>query len=514
MLKEYYKKLLLIVFIILGINNILFSGTKANFHLLDQYKNQIKKYVLKNGLTVLLFQRKNSHAVTLQTRYRVGSSYEKLNQIGVAHMLEHMMFKGTKQIGTSNYEKEKKYLKAIFRIGKKLDFYKMRLRKQRVFYRDEREKIEKKIIILKKKLVKLQKKHKSFMISNHLSKLLSFHGGVGLNAQTGKDYTRYTVTIPANKLELWANIESDRMQNLVLREFYKERDVIIQERLRNYVVNPSGRLRELLLKAAFSIHPYGRSNIGSMEEIKTLKPVDVREFYENYYTPNNAIIGAVGNFDSDRFIRIIEKYFGPIPPGQSIKPIKIKELKQTNGKWVKISKKVEPLMFVGFRVPEAKHHHTNTLQLLKYLLSRAPKSYLYKALVKNQYASSINISTWPGDKYPHLFNITIKPCKTQYMNKIKNTIFHEIYNLKHSTINEKLLLWAKNKIYADYIRLFSIDENIVNKLLYFEDVYEDYQVFFNFPIKISQVTAKDIRQILFKYFNRKNSIVGMLGQND
>ncbi len=470
-----------------------------NLDIVKHYEAKIKKLTLKNGLRIIMLERKNRNAVTLEIRYNVGSAYDKPNEIGSAHLLEHMMFRGTKQIGTNNYQKEKTILKKIFQTGNKIDsLQKAKLTK----------KLIQKIDSLKKHLSALQNEHKNYIIKSNIAKLYYASGGIDLNAKTNKDYTKYNVTLPNDKIELWANIESDRMKNLVLRGFYKERLVIIQERLKNYKTNSSKKLLELLSYHSYLIPPYKYYSIGTTKQIRYLNPVLLKRFYKKYYVPNNAIICAVGNFDQNSFIKIIKKYFAHIPPGKKAKPINIKKLTKKKEIRFKLFNKTNSILAIGYHIPKAKHNDYYKLRLLRYIMARPSRSVLYKALIKSQLCYSLKIRFIPGIRYSHLFVIEVKP-KNKPIKLINKIIDDNIDKLKN-TINKDSINWAKTKMLGDYIKQLSDDSILADNLIKYESIYNNYKEFFRLSERLDKLNHKDLYRVITKYFIKSNRVVGLL----
>ncbi len=473
----------------------------------QQYKKGGHKIVLKNGMTFLLFRRKASPTVTLYIRNRGGSVYDRSDQIGTAHMLEHMMSKGTEVIGTRDYKKEKVILKSIFHCGSRLDALKKRLHNNRVLSERDKMLLDHKIKAYQSQLHLLQKKHRKWVIYNEVSKIYNLNGANHIKAHTSKDSSQYNITLAPQSLELWAKIESDRMQNLVLRGFYKERDVILEERLKAYMDNPVNLLKETLLQKAFPDSPYGSSNIGTDEEIQALTPPTLKAFYKDYYVPNNYIITIVGNFNPKRIRKIIYQYFSVIPPGRRAKSIKMTAPKVMKKK-VCIIEGESSLLMVGFYVPPVRNPSTYPLHVIKTILIRSTRSRLYRSLVAKGLAHFVRIYSLPGVKSSHLFTIVVKAKRNIFIKSIEKIIFSEILMLKK--IQKHELLRAKYYIYDDFIRDLSSDIALAGDLSYFEDVYTDWKSFFDDPDRIKHVTLKDIQKVTSQYLIPENSVVGIM----
>ncbi len=469
-----------------------------------RYKKRGHKIVLKNGMTFILFHRKESPSVTLHIRNRVGSAYDRSNQIGTAHMLEHMMSKGTQGIGTQDYHKEKIILRSIFQCRTRLDALKKRLRDGRALSDNDKNLLTQQIETYQSQLHMLENKHRKWMISNEVSKIYNLNGASHMKAQTSKDSTQYVITLAPQSLELWAEIESDRMKNLVLRGFYKERDVILEERLKAYRANPINLLKEKLFKKAFSNLSYGQSNMGTIKEIQSLSPSILRAFYKDYYRPNNFIITIVGNFNPQKMDKIIDQYFADIPSGKRAEPIKMTSHRPMNKKRVLMEGK-ENIIMVGYYVPPASDFSADPLRVIKTILIR---SRLYRSLVAKYLARSVHVHTLPGVKSPHLFMIVVQAKRNIFIKSIEKIVFSEILMLKK--IQKHELLRAKYYIYDDFIRDLSSDMSLAGDLSYFEDVYGDWRSFLDYPDRIKQIKLKDIQRVADQYMVPSNSIVGIM----
>ncbi len=256
-------------------------------------EKKVVKAKLDNGLTVLMLERKFSPTVSLYIRYRVGAVDEIKGQSGAAHVLEHMMFKGTTTIGTKNYAAEKKLLTQIEQIGQALDNERMKQEKAD----------QKRIEQLAARLKKLQDEHRRYYIPNEIDRLYTENGGLDMNASTGQDVTTYYVSLPANKIELWARIEADRLLNPVFREFYTERDVILEERRQSVETSPDGKLYESFMSTAYTVHPYGVPIIGWPQDLTYMSQTAIRHIHQKYLSPENIVIAVVGDIDPSKDVK-------------------------------------------------------------------------------------------------------------------------------------------------------------------------------------------------------------------
>ena len=264
--------------------------------------SRVHEYTLRNGLKVLLMERHQSPTISCYIRFKAGSVDEMSGKTGTAHLLEHMLFKGTRTLGTTDYQAERKILEQIDRTGEQLD-----AELQRASARPDQ------VDALKKRLAQLQQEHRKFVVKDEIDSIYSRNGAVGLNASTGNDITTYELSLPANKLELWARIDSNRLANPVLREFYSERDVVMEELRQSYESNPEGMLTAQFLSTAFMVHPYRVPIIGWTSDVPFISKKEIEAFFTAHYAPNNAVLTVVGDIQIENTLKIIDRYFGSIP---------------------------------------------------------------------------------------------------------------------------------------------------------------------------------------------------------
>ena len=376
-------------------------------------EDRVQEHTLKNGMKILLVERHSSPTVAAWIRFRVGSVDERSDERGLAHLLEHMLFKGTRTLGTRDYAAEKPLLDRIEETAQKL-----------MAEQAKREKSDKEVIAsLRKELDRLEAEAEKYVVKEEFATLYARNGGSGYNAFTAKDGTTYIINLPANKLELWAAIESDRMQNAVLREFYTERNVVMEERRRSYEAEPMGKLWETFLATAFVAQPYGQPTIGWMSDIEYLSRTRAEAFLHKYYAPNNAIVAIVGDINSEATIALMEKYFADIPPGTPVGPVTVEEPPQGGERTVEIIGDSEPELLVGFHKPSIENADDYVFDVIDMLLAEGRTSRLYRKLVvEQQLATEISTFSAPGSRYPNLFVIEAAPRAPHTVNEVKEAI--------------------------------------------------------------------------------------------
>jgi predicted Zn-dependent peptidase len=462
-------------------------------------EKRIQRFTLENGLQVLVLPRNVSPTVSLYIRYRAGAVDEVDGKTGLAHLLEHMMFKGTRTIGTKNFPKETKILRQISLIRQAVD--KETARADGVN--------SSKISKMKGKLKVLQERHKALIISNEIDRLYKENGAVHLNASTGQDMTTYHVSLPANKIELWARIESDRMMNPVFREFYQERDVVLEERRQRIDADPDGKLYESFLSAAFAAHPYRRPIIGWPSDIRHLTIKDLEAFFRQHHAPNKTVIAIVGDVEPGKVRKMMEKYFGNMPRREAFPPRITEEPKQMGERRVSVHLDANPQLIIGYHKPPPPAFEDYVFDVIEALLSHGRTSRFYRTLVEEKgIAESVQIaSDIPGARYPSQFCIFATPRHPHGNEKLETAIYELIDKLKADPVPEEELQKIKNQVRAGFIRRQASNEGLASMLSYYQALLGDYRHITNYPDVIDKITAEDIRQVAVKYLGRDNRTV-------
>src|SRR5205809_2210871 len=271
---------------------------------LASFQKRVVVKKLPNGLTAIVCDRPDTAPVfSFYTNVDAGSVQDPMGKTGLAHMFEHEAFKGTETIGTKNYAAEKVALQKVE------DAY--------AAYLHERDKRvgrdEDKLKQLEKAWQDAIKAAQDYVIPNEFSVILDSNGAEGTNAFTAEDNTGYFYSFPINRLELWAYLESSRYTHPVFREFYKERNVVTEERRMRTDSNPIGRLIEQFVAEAYVAHPYHRPGVGYYSDLDSFSATDAQHFFDTYYIPSNMVVTVVGNVDPAQTMAVIEKYFSHIP---------------------------------------------------------------------------------------------------------------------------------------------------------------------------------------------------------
>jgi len=462
-------------------------------------ESKVKEFTLKNGLKILVLERQGSPTFAAHISFKVGSVEESSGRTGAAHMLEHMLFKGTTTIGTVDWQKEKPLLGKVNRLGEKLD----KLRRDGAG--------RKSIDDLAARLKQAQTEQKKYVLSEGYSKLYSSEGGIGFNAGTSKDMTTYIIRLPSNKLELWAWIESERMRDTVFREYYSERQVVREERKRSYENSAGGKLYERYLSAAFIAHPYGQPIIGWDSDLETLPLSEMVRFYKTWYAPNNMVIAIVGSVKYEDVKRLITKYFSDLPARPLPERIVSTEPSQGGERRVDVSFDASPSLMMGFHKPTIPHPDDFVFDVIDSVLSSGRTSRLHKEVViKKKVAVSIGTFTTPGSRYPNLFTISAEPRAPHTTADVEKAVWVELERLKTEPVTKRELEKVINNVEADLIRGLVSDYSMARRLTWYQQIAGDWRYITRSVDKIKAVTTKDIQRVARKYFTRDNLTVATL----
>ena len=458
--------------------------------------DKVQEHRLDNGATVLLVERHDSPTVAAYISFRVGGVNETSQNRGVAHLLEHMLFKGTKTLGTKDYAAEKPLLEKIKIVGQQIDVLKNR-----------RDADPLELQQLREQLKELQTEHRKLVVKNEFSKIYGENGGVGYNAFTGKDSTTYLINLPANKLELWAAIESDRLENAVFREFYTERDVVHEERRRSYESSPNGLMYETLLATAYQVHPYRNPVIGWNSDIDNLDPDQIRDFFEKYYTPVNMVITLVGDFDSKSTLQMVDRYFGKLAPGVPVPPVVDKEPEQRGERRVTIDFDAEQQLMIAYHKPAMPHKEDYVFDIILQVLGEGRTSRLYKSLViEKQMVTDVGVFTAPGSRYDNLMILSMTPRNGRSCPDIERATYAELDRLKSEPLSRSELDTARKQIMTSILRGLEGNGGLARMLSSYQTL-GDWHYLVDYEKQINSVTAEDVMAAAKRYLRVDNRTV-------
>ncbi len=475
------------------------STSKSIKPYLDRVQKQVTEFKLDNGIKFVILENHQAPLVSFVTYADVGGANEPNGKTGVAHFLEHLAFKGTKEIGTTNYQEESKLLNDLDRVFNDLKIVKA-------------EKNQAKIEILTKEFQELQTKASKYIIQNEFGKIVETEGGTGLNAATSADYTMYFYSFPSNKLELWMYLESERFLEPVFREFYQEKQVILEERKLRTDNSSIGKMIEAFLDTAFTTHPYKRPVIGYQKDIENLTREDVEVFFATYYGGSNLTIAIVGDVDPNQVKTFAQEYFGRFP--KTVKPpLTIAfEPPQNKTKEVNIEYPSQPLYLEGYHIPNFEDADYVVYEIISAILSDGRTSRLYQSLVEQQQIAltAAGYSGFPGDKYPNLMLFYALSAPNHTLEEIQIALNQEIENLKNTPVSEEELERVKTQAKASLLRSLNSNAGMANLLAEYQAKTGDWRNLFTRLDDIAKVTPEDIQRVAIKTFTPENRTIGKL----
>jgi predicted Zn-dependent peptidase len=471
---------------------------------LASFEKHITVKKLDNGLTVIICERPEAPVFSFFTHVDAGSVQDPMGKTGLAHMFEHMAFKGTDKIGTRDYAGEKA---ALAKVEEAYAAY--IAERDRPMGRDE-QKLKQLEQTWKDDIAAADKFSASY--TNEFGKIVESQGGEGMNAFTNDDETGYNYSFPVNRLELWAYLESERFLHPVMRQFYKERDVVIEERRMRTDSNPIGRLLEQFTTESFSAHPYHRPTVGWMWDLNSFSATDAQKFFDKYYVPSNMVVAVVGDLKAAEAMPIIEKYFSRLPARPKPDEATTVEPPQRSERSVVLHEQSQPIYLEGYHRPDYRSPDDAVYDAITDLMSNGRTSRLYRALVRDkQIASdSAGFSGLPGNKYPHLFAFYAIPIPGHKPQEMADAIHAEIERLKKEDISDAELRMIKTRAKANLIRSLGSNEGLAFNLGLFQARYDDWRELFRSVERIDKVTKADIRRVANKTFVADNRTVGII----
>jgi predicted Zn-dependent peptidase len=481
---------------------ILLLAALATAQDVASFEKRITAKKLPNGLTLIICERPEAPVFSFFTLVDAGSAQDPMRATGLAHMFEHMAFKGTTTIGTRDYAAEKPALAKV-----EVAYAAYIAERDKSVGRDEA------------KLKELEKAWKEatdaadkFVVSNEFGKIVEQNGGEDMNAFTTYDETAYHYSLPENRLELWAYLESERFLHPVLREFYKERNVVIEERRMRTDSNPFGRLQEQFTEEAFAAHPYHRPTIGWISDLNSFSATEAQKFFDKYYVPANMVVAVAGDVKAAQAMPILEKYFGRLPTRPHPDETTTTEPPQNSERKVVLKEHSQPIYMEGYHRPDYRSKDDAVFDAISDLMSEGRTSRLYRALVRDKKIASYSegFTGYPGIKYPHLFAFLAVPLPGHTPQEMGDAIHGEIDRLKKEDISDEELKMIKTRAKANLIRGLADNGGLASELATYQTRYGDWRELFRSVDRIDQVSKADIRRVANEVFTDTNRTVGVI----
>lgn len=464
---------------------------------LDRVKSKVTEFKLENGMKFIVLERHQAPVVSFFTYADVGGVDEPEGQTGVAHYLEHLAFKGTSKIGTTNWQAEKVLLD-------KLDELDGQIREAIAKGQDPKP--------LQAEFAQTESQAKQYVKSNEFGQIITQAGGVGLNAATGIDYTLYFYSLPANKTELWFSLESERFLDPVFREFYKEKEVILEEKRSRNDNSPMGQLFDAFQNTAFTVHPYKRPVIGYEADIRGLTRKNVQDFFDSHYVPEKITMGIVGDVDPQQIKRLAESYFGRFVAKSGSPNVAIVEPTQTAPRDFALELETQPVYVEGYHRPAITSPDSAVYEVITKLMSDGRRSRLYSQLVEQQQIalSAGGFNGYPGDKFPHLLVFSALPAPGITLEQLAVGLRTELTKLQQEPVAPEELERVKKQFKSEILAALGSNRGMASALVETDVKLGSWRKLFEAIDQVNAVTGADIQRVAKTTFTEANRTVGKL----
>lgn len=470
---------------------------------LESLEKQVQEFTLPNGLRFLVVERHQAPVFSFFTVVNSGSANDAVGTTGIAHMMEHMAFKGTSLVGTTDYAKEKVALDGEEKAwAALLDERRKGLRADTL-----------KLAALQKAFADSQTESQKYVVTDEFSQLVEQAGGQNINAFTADDITAYFYSLPSNRLELWASLFAGAMVDPVFREFYKERDVVYEERRMRVESSPIGRLFYEFITTAFSAHPYGFGGIGYPSDLKSFSRTQGEAFFRHNYVAKNMTVVVVGDVTLAEVRRLADKYFSAISDAPAPPPIDTVEPKQIAERRVTIEDKAQPIVLVGWHIPAVSDPSYAAWKAAADLLGGGRWSRLYKTLVKEKkVAVQAGTGTGnPGEKYPNLFTMFLVPAQGQEPAAVEQAAYDVIQEvLTSKPFTKEELDGYKVRVRAQKIGAVEDNGDLAGELAQAQALYGGWREFFREQERVQKLTPDDLIAVMKEGLVKSNRTVGMI----
>jgi predicted Zn-dependent peptidase len=468
----------------------------------EEIQSKINTFTLSNGMRFIVLERHQAPVISCYTYADVGSVQETKGITGLAHLFEHIAFKGSQRIGGRNYTEE---AKALDKVDKTFAVF---TRERQKGAKADAEKLKE----LKAAFKAAQEEAGQYVVPNEFGEAIEKAGGKGLNASTGSDATDYFFSLPSNELELWFYLESERFLDPVFREFYKEKDVVMEERRMRVESMPIGKMIEELLSVAYKAHPYGESGIGHMSDLEAITRADAEAFMKKYYVPNNLVSVLVGDLEVSRVKELAEDYFGRIAAGPTPEPLRTVEPPQTGERRVALRLESQRWVVVCYHKPDINDPDNAVYDALGSLLSDGRSSRLYRHLVRDKQIAvdAGGFPGFPGQKYPNLFIFYAMTAPGHTNLEVEKAFEEETERLRTELVSVEELAGVQRRTRANLIRSLESNPGMARSLAFWQALTGDWHELFKQPARIAAVKPEDIQRVAKRIFTFDNRTVGTI----
>jgi predicted Zn-dependent peptidase len=459
---------------------------------LKEFEKKVTEFTLPNGLHFIIAERHEAPVVSMRTYVNAGSVDDPSGETGLAHMFEHMAFKGTESIGTRDWPSEKKALDEIEELYDQLE--------------SERNKGPRadagKIASLELQVRTAINRAQAFVEPNEYTRIIEENGGTGLNAETSDDSTEYYYSLPSNRLELWFLLESQRFLKPVFREFYKERNVVLEEDRMRVESSAQGKLLQEFAATSFAAHPYRNPAGGWPSDVTNLRVSEAKQFFREYYVPGNITIAVVGDVHPAEARRLAERYFGPLPARPLPPLVHTLEPPQPGPKTAVVYTPAQPILVMGYKRPDQYSADDAVFDVIGMVLSHGRTSVLYKELVETQKIAlaAQAVSSYPGSRYPGLFVFFVAPALGHTTEENQKALDQILARFAAQPLDPAALTRAKIQARAGVVRRLGDNDGLAGLLTFYSANYGDWRKLFTSLDELDKVSAADVQRVARQYF--------------
>jgi len=474
---------------------------------------EVEEYTLDNGMKFLLCPRTDQpNSIAAGWLAKVGSVNERPGITGISHFFEHMMFKGTTTIGTSNAAEDRRIIDELAAVRDEL----LDLQLGEQYARWKAGEIDDpwdaandtpRMAELRDRMRTLQEEQREITVKDEFDQVYTAMGGSQMNAFTSEDVTFYFITVPSNKFELWAWMESDRLKDSVFREFYSERDVVHEERRLRTDSTPTGKFQEQFNSMFWMSSPYNWPVIGWTSDLNSYTRADAEAYYDTYYRPNNLVGVIVGDFDPAYIKPVIKRYFGRLDAGPEPPPVVTLEMEQQAEIRMYAEGDMQPQVEVRYHTVPFTHDDSYALEMFTEVLN-GRTGRLYKNLVEGKEIASSASAFQDLKKYAGAFSFQAQTKGDATPEDLEEAWYEVLADLQENLVPERELQKVKNRVAANSYRRLQNNFFLMIQLGYFEAI-GSWEEINEGPRKLRDVTAEEIREVANKYFDKSNRAVAI-----
>jgi predicted Zn-dependent peptidase len=459
---------------------------------LADFAKRVTEFTLPNGLHFIVVERHEAPVVSFETLVNVGSSEDTAGETGLAHLFEHLAFKGTETVGTRDWTAEKRALDEVEAAADKLEAE-----------RNQGPQADAgKIAGLEADWRVALERAESYVIPNQYLQVYQQNGAQDLLANAAYDTTEFRYSLPSNRAELWFLMESQRLLHPVLREFYRERDVEAEEDRTNVENSPQGRMVRNLLATAFQAQPYRNPELGWPGDLATLRASEAKAFFDKYYVPGNMTMTIVGDINPSDARRMAEHYFGPLP-ARPLPPLPhTTEPPQNGPRMVEVFGSTQPFLMEAYKRPDIFDKDDPVFDVIRLILSNGRAGRLTTELVEQKHvaAAAQMVTPFPRGRYPNLSVFFVVPASGHTVTEAQKALEELLADLQSKKIETGLLSRARTQARAAVIRDLATNSGLAASLALYQASYANWRKLFTSVDDLNKVTAEDVERVARLYF--------------